>query len=175
MSRGAPSVATASEHGVVHARRGHASAKSTASPLMSITVVPMASRAVVDDERLGQLDDVGYVTERLVRLHHRELGIVRGVHALVAERAPDLEHTVEATDDQALEVELGGDAQVQRHVEGVVVGDERAGVGAAGLDVEDRRLHLDEAALDSVVRKLVSTAWRISKTRRAVALTARSA
>ena len=114
---------------------------------MSITVVPTASRAALTIERLGELDDVGDVAERLVRLHHRELGVVRRVHPLVAERPSDLEHPVQATDDQALEVQLGGDAQVQRHVQRVVVGHERAGVGAAGLDVEDRRLDLDEAAI----------------------------
>ena len=70
----------------------------------------------------------------------------RGDEALVAEHAADLEDPVHAADDQPLEVQLEGDAQVQRHVERVVVGDERAGVGAAGLDVEHRRLDLDEAA-----------------------------
>jgi hypothetical protein len=44
-------------------------------------------------------------------------------------------------------VQLQCDAQVQRHVERVVVGDERASMGAAGLDVEHRRLDLGEAAL----------------------------
>ena len=114
---------------------------------MSITVVPIASRAASTIERLGQLHGIGDVGERLVRLHHRELRVVRGVHPLVAERPPDLEHAVEAADDQAFEMELRGDAQVQRHVERVVVGDERAGMGSARLDVEDRGLDLDEAAL----------------------------
>ena len=127
--------------------RGHGSARSTGSPRDVDHRGADGVAGGVDDQRLGQLDHVGDVAERLVRLHHRELGVVRGVHALVAERPPDLEDTVEATDDQALEVELGGDAQVQRHVERVVVGDERAGVGAARLDVEDRRLDLDEAAV----------------------------
>src|SRR5205085_10411137 len=44
----------------------------------------------------------------------------------------------------ALEVELDGDPQVQLHVEGVVVGDERPGQGPAGDGLENRRLHLDE-------------------------------
>ena len=61
-------------------------------------------------------------------------------------------------------MEFGGDARVQRDVERVVVGHERTGVGAAGLDVERRRLDLDESSIRQVVRKLVSTAWRISKT-----------
>ena len=88
-----------------------------------------------------------YVGERLVGLHHRELGVVPGGQALVAEHPPDLEDPVHAADDQPLEVQLEGDAQEQLHVERVVVGRERAGVGTAGLDVQDRCLDLDEAAL----------------------------
>ena len=102
----------------------------------------------VHDQRLGQLHHVGDIAERLVRLHHRELGVVGGIHPLVAERPADLENSVEATDDQPLEVELGGDAQVQREVEGVVVSHERPGVGAAGLDVKDRCLHFDEPTVE---------------------------
>ena len=64
--------------------------------------------------------------------------------ALVAEDAADLEHPIHAADDEPLEVQLEGDAQVQLHVEGVVVGDERPGVGAARLDVQHRCLDLDE-------------------------------
>ena len=70
-----------------------------------------------------------------------------GRHALVAEDAPDLEHPLHAADDQPLEVQLERDAQVEVDVERVVVRDERAGVGAAGFDVQHRRLDLDEPAL----------------------------
>ena len=68
-----------------------------------------------------------------------------GGDALVAEDAADLVHPLHAAHDQPLEVQLERDPQVQLHVERVVVGDERPGVGAAGLDVQDRRLDLDEA------------------------------
>ena len=62
------------------------------------------------------------------------------------------------------------------HVERVVVGDERAGVRAAGLDVQHRRLDLDEArGRASVRRKLAMTSWRIWNARRASSLTIRSA
>ena len=69
-----------------------------------------------------------------------------GGDALVAEDAADLVDALEAADDEALEVELGGDAQVEVAVQGVVVGDEGPGGGAAGRRQEDRRLHLQEAA-----------------------------
>ena len=74
---------------------------------------------------LGEVHHVAVVAERLVRLEHRELGVVRGVDALVAEHATDLEHAVEAADDQALQLQLQRDAQVQVDVERVVVRDER--------------------------------------------------
>ncbi len=98
------------------------------------------------DELLGERHHVGDVGVRLVGLHHRELGVVPAGETLVAEHPADLEHAVHAADDQPLEVQLEGDPQVQRHVQDVVVGDERAGVGTARVDVQHRRLDLDVAA-----------------------------
>ena len=94
---------------------------------------------------LGELHEVGVVGVGLVELEHRELGVVAGGDALVAEHPSDLEDLLEPAHHQPLEVELGGDAQVEVEVEGVVVGDEGLGQGAAGDGVEHRRLHLDEA------------------------------
>src|SRR5713101_7336501 len=68
------------------------------------------------------------------------------VHPLVAEDAADLVHTVEAADDQTLEVQLEGNAKVQIHVERVVMGPKRPCRRTAGYRLEHRRLHLDEAA-----------------------------
>ena len=50
-----------------------------------------------------------------------------GVDALVAEDAPYLVDLVEPADDEPLEVQLRGDAQVKVLVEGVMVGDEGGG------------------------------------------------
>ena len=47
---------------------------------------------------------------------------------------------------QPLEVQLVGDAQVERHVERVVVRHERPRRGAAVERLQDRRLDLEEAA-----------------------------
>ena len=94
---------------------------------------------------LGELHEVDVVGVGLVQLEHGELGVVAGGDALVAEHPSDLEHLLEAAHHQPLEVELGGDAQVEVEVEGVVVGDEGLGQGPAGDGVEDRRLHLHEA------------------------------
>jgi hypothetical protein len=56
-----------------------------------------------------------------VALHHGELGIVRAIDALVAEILRELEHALETSHEETLQVELVGDAQIQRHVERVVV------------------------------------------------------
>ncbi len=78
------------------------------------------------DEHLADVHHVVPVAERLVELHHRELGVVTGGDALVAEDPTDLVHPLHAADDQPLEVQLERDAQVELHVERVVVGGERA-------------------------------------------------
>ncbi len=88
------------------------------------------------------------VPVRRVELHHREFGVVPNRDAFVAEAAVDLEHALEAADDQALQVELRRDAQVHRLVERVVVRDERLRVGAAGDRVQHRRLDFHEAVGD---------------------------
>ena len=62
-------------------------------------------------QRVG---DVVVVGVGLVPLEHRELGVVLGRDALVAEVLADLVDALEAADDQPLEVELGGDPQVER-------------------------------------------------------------
>jgi hypothetical protein len=55
---------------------------------------------------------------------------VLGGDALVAKVLAELVDLLEAADDEALEIELGGDAQVERAVEGVVTGGEGPCEGA---------------------------------------------
>ena len=100
----------------------------------------------MDEQLLGELHEVVVVRVGLVELQHGEFGVVLGGGPLVPERAVDLVHAFEPAHHQPLEVELRGDAQVQRHVEGVVVGDERPRGGAAGDGLHHRRLDLEEAA-----------------------------
>ena len=87
----------------------------------------------------------------LVGLEHRELGAVRGVDALVAEDPAHLEDPVDPADDGLLEVQLQGDAQRHLLVEGVDVGLERPGRGAAVDQLEHGRLDLDVALASSRV------------------------
>src|SRR6185312_5041534 len=101
----------------------------------------------VRHQSFDQGHHVGVVGVGLVQLEHGEFRVVPGRDALVAEDPADLEHLFQPAHDQAFEVQLLGDAQVEIDVQGVVVGDERPGRGPTGDGVEDGRLHLDEAAL----------------------------
>ena len=68
-----------------------------------------------------------------------------GRDALVAEVLAELVDALDPADDQPLEVQLGGDAQVEVAVELVVVGRERARQRAAVERLQHRRLDLEEA------------------------------
>ena len=103
-----------------------------------------AERRVLD-QRLRALHRVAVVDVRLVPLDLRELGRVLVRDALVAEVLRQLVHLLEAADDQPLEVQLVGDAQVQVGVELVRVRDERLREAAAVARLEDRRLDLEKA------------------------------
>ena len=70
---------------------------------------------------------------------------MRPVDAFVAEIVADLVDALEPTDDEPLEVQLVGNAQIQWHVERVVMRQERPGRGAAVLRLEDGGLHLQVA------------------------------
>ena len=83
----------------------------------------------------------------LVGFEHGELGVVLAREAFVAEVAADLEHLVHAADQQALEVKLQRDAQIEIAAERVVIGLERLRRRAAGNRLHHRRLDLHEAAV----------------------------
>src|SRR4051812_15177967 len=89
---------------------------------------------------------VGVVGVGLVPLDHRELGVVLGRQALVAEVLADLIHALEAAHDAALEIQLGRDPEIHVLVERLEVRHERAGQRAAVERLEHGGLDLDEAA-----------------------------
>jgi len=97
------------------------------------------------DERLAALHRVAVVGVGLVPLDLRELRRVLVRVALVAKVLRELVDLLEAADDQSLEIELVGDAEVEVLVEQVRAGDERLGEPAAVAWLQDRRLNLDEA------------------------------
>ena len=96
------------------------------------------------EHRLDAIHRIAEVGVRLVPLEHRELGLVLVRDALVAEVLADLVHALEPSDDQALQVELGRDAQVEVCVQLVRVRHERVRERAAVARLEDGRLDLDE-------------------------------
>ena len=99
------------------------------------------------DHLLDHLHHVVVVGVCLVALEQCELRVVVLVDALVAEDATDFIDLVEAAYDEALQVQLRGDAQVELLVEGVVVSDEGSGIGAGGNGHQHRRVDLEETAL----------------------------
>src|SRR6516162_6059587 len=90
----------------------------------------------VSHQALSELDHVAEVGVGLVKLQHGELGIVLSGNTFVAEVTIDLVDAVESTHNQALQVKLRRDAEIEVQIKGVVVSYEGPGHGAAG-----QRLH----------------------------------
>ncbi len=67
------------------------------------------------------------------------------VNALVSEDPPQFIDLIKAADNQPLQVKFGGNAQIKALVQGIVVGVERAGVGAGGHRNQDGSIHFEEA------------------------------
>jgi hypothetical protein len=108
-------------------------------------VPPATANRRLADHRLGQIHDLVVRGIGLVQLEHRELGVMPSGNAFVAEVPVDLIDAVEAADGQALEVQLRRHAQVQVHVERIVMRHERPRGRAAGYHVHHRRLDFHEA------------------------------
>ena len=106
-------------------------------------------------DALGDVHHVVEIGVGLIELDSRELGVVLGVHALVAEDTADLIHALHAADDQALEGQLGRDAHVHVDIERIVVGDEGSCRRAAGDGVEDGRLDLDIAHIVQIIPQML--------------------
>ena len=80
-----------------------------------------------------------------VQLHLGEFGVVEAVHTFVAEVLRELIHAVETADDEFFEVQFIGDTQVERHVEGVVMGFEGACGGTSVKGLQNRGFHFQIA------------------------------
>ena len=89
------------------------------------------------EHALGEVHHPVVVLILHIEFHAGELGVVRAVHALVAEVLADFVHAFEAAHDQALEVEFRGDAAIHLLVERIEMRDERTRRSAAG-DVLER-------------------------------------
>ncbi len=64
------------------------------------------------------------------------------VHALIAEVLAHLVHSLEATHDEALQVELCGNAHIHVLIERIEMGDERTGRGTTGNVLQYRGVYL---------------------------------
>ena len=106
------------------------------------------------EQRLDARHHHRVVGVRLVELEHRELRIVRPVDALVPEVVADLVHPIEPADDQPLEIQLVGDAQIERHVERVVMRRERPRRRAAIQRLQHRRLDLEIVRARRATRRI---------------------
>jgi hypothetical protein len=70
-----------------------------------------------------------------------------GIDAFIAEDAADFVDSFDASDEEPLEVEFKGDAEIKGHIEGVMVSDEGACCSAACDGVEHGGFDLVEAVL----------------------------
>ena len=102
----------------------------------------------ISEQVFTKIHQVFVVAVRLVEFQHREFRIMAGGQPFVAKVAIDLEHLFETTNHQALQVQLGCDAQIHFHVQRVVVRDERLGCRAAGDRLKHRRFHFQIAVPD---------------------------
>ena len=100
------------------------------------------------NQRFGEIHQVVIILIGLVELEHREFRVVPRREALVAKVAVDLEHFLHPADHELLEIELRGDAQIELHVERVVMRDEWPRRCSARNRVHHRRLDFEIAAGD---------------------------
>ena len=110
--------------------------------------VPSTFCATSLEHLLGEIHQVAIVAVRLIELEHREFGIVARRQTFVAEVPIHLEHALEATDHEPLQIQLRRDSQIQVHVERVVMRDERARRSAAEDRMHHRRFDFEKAARD---------------------------
>ena len=96
---------------VGEAKRRQGARRSTSCPRKVVFVVPVTSSATASSRR--SIRSIAVVGVRFVPLEHRELVRVLVRDALVAEVLADLVDALEAADDQALQVELGRDPEVE--------------------------------------------------------------
>lgn len=73
--------------------------------------------------------------------------VVSEIHALIAELSSHFIYPVQATDNQHLQVQLGGNTQEHVHVQVVVVSNEGLGSGTASNWIKHGSLHRDEVTI----------------------------
>ena len=89
------------------------------------------------------MNKVHVVAVSFIELKHRELRVVVSRKTLVAKIAVDLIDAVQATDDQALEVQLRSNPKKQVHIQCIVVSQEWASHRTAVQRLHHGCLHFD--------------------------------
>jgi hypothetical protein len=80
---------------------------------------------------------------------------MRQIDPLVPEHSPDLVDAVQPTNDELLEIQFGGDAEIEVKIKVVMVSDERLGGRATCQQRRDGRLDLDEPGFVEVTPDVV--------------------
>ncbi len=99
----------------------------------------------LSDQFLREIHHALVVGVGLIELQHGELRIPAPAQALVAEVAIDFIHAIESAHHQPLQIKFRRDAQVQIHVERVVVRHKRTRHRAACDGLHHRRLDFDKS------------------------------
>ena len=103
-----------------------------------------------DDHLLNAAHHIMIVGVGLVELQLGELWVVLEADTLVAEVAADLVHPFEAADDEPLQIQLVGDAQIEVLMQLVMTGEERTSRRAAVDRLQNGGFHLQEAVVVQV-------------------------
>ena len=98
-------------------------------------------------QAFGALHHAVHIGIGLIELNGGELGVVGGVHAFVTEQTTNLVHPIKAADDAALQIQLGGNTQVQIHIQRIVMGDKGTGGSTTLNDIQNGGIHFQIAQL----------------------------
>ena len=130
--------------------------RETAAEVIALPLI-LNGAAAVDVKRQAsqhvfcEIHEVVVIRIGLVELQHRELGIMPCRETLVAEVAIDFINALEAADHEPLQIEFGRNAQEEIHVEGIVIGRERARRSTSRDHLHHRRFDFHEAVTVEIV------------------------
>lgn len=130
-------------------------------PLRMIRQRRLAVRQVLHhtlDQTLRQVHDIVHIRIRHIELADRELWVMRHIDTLIPKDTADFVYTVQSTDDELLQIELGRDTKVEIEIKVVVMRHERLSSRSARNHARDRRLDLQETKVIEVSADIVDDA-----------------
>ena len=134
-------------HGVVHAQPCKRRGKVNVVLAVFYLGGAVYQHAAAGEQILAQLHHSVVIGIRLIYLNRGELGVMRSVHTLVAEKAAYFINPFKSANYAALEVQLRGDAQIHVYIQRIVVRYERPCARAGGGGVEHGGLDLYKVKL----------------------------